>query len=217
MNNVPETTLSSRLVSGCLIRICRLLTGVRARWLAPVPDSASVRIYYANHSSHLDGIVIWASMPALLRPTVRPVAAADYWEASPLRRYIARRIFNAVLIKRRPSAEEGSQPNNALELMSEALNHAQSLIIFPEGTRGNGEDISAFKSGLWHLARMNPGAQLVPVYLENLNRVLPKGSRLVVPVLCSATFGEAISPPQDGEEKQAFLQRARKALEELKS
>ncbi|MGJ3448290.1 lysophospholipid acyltransferase family protein [Enterobacter sp. PTB] len=209
--------MDSRLVARCLIRICRLLTGIRARWLSPVPENTQVRIYYANHSSHLDGIVIWASMPPQLRPSVRPVAAADYWLASSLRRYIARRIFNAVLIKRRPSAEEGSQPNNALALMSEALNNSQSLIIFPEGTRGNGDEISSFKSGLWHLARMNPDVQLVPVYLENLNRVLPKGSRLVVPILCSATFGEPINSPQEKEEKNAFLQRAWEALEGLKS
>ncbi|RWR02609.1 acyl-phosphate glycerol 3-phosphate acyltransferase [[Pantoea] beijingensis] len=216
MSNTVKPTLGSRLVARILIRLCRLLTGVRARWLSPVPDSASVRIYYANHSSHLDGIVIWASMPSQLRSSVRPVAAADYWLSSSLRRYIARRIFNAVLIKRRPSAEEGKRPNNALELMSETLNNQQSLIIFPEGTRGNGDEISAFKSGLWHLARMNPSVQLVPVYLENLNRVLPKGSHLVVPILCSATFGEPISPLEEGEEKNAFLQRAREALEGLK-
>ena len=217
MSNAVKPSLDSRLVARCLIRICRLLTGIRARWLSPVPENTQVRIYYANHSSHLDGIVIWASMPPRLRSSVRPVAAADYWLATSLRRYIARRIFNAVLIKRRPSVEEGSQPNNALALMSEALKNAQSLIIFPEGTRGNGDEISSFKSGLWHLARMNPGVQLVPVYLENLNRVLPKGSRLVVPILCSATFGEPIDSPQEGEEKKAFLQRAREALEGLKS
>ncbi|TXE26744.1 1-acyl-sn-glycerol-3-phosphate acyltransferase [Serratia marcescens] len=217
MNNAVRSPMDSRLVARCLIRICRLLTGIRARWLSPVPENTQVRIYYANHSSHLDGIVIWASMPPQLRPSVRPVAAADYWLASSLRRYIAHRIFNAVLIKRRPSVEEGSQPNNALALMSEALNNSQSLIIFPEGTRGNGDEISSFKSGLWHLARMNPDVQLVPVYLENLNRVLPKGSRLVVPILCSATFGEPINSPQEGEDKNTFLQRARESLEGLKS
>lgn len=217
MSNIAKPPLSSRLVAGCLIRLCRLLTGVRARWLSPVPDNTVVRIYYANHTSHLDGIVIWASMPPQLRPSVRPVAAEDYWLSSSLRRYIARCIFNAVLVRRRPCTEEESQSNNPLERMNEALNSGQSLIIFPEGTRGNGDEISAFKSGLWHLARMNPTAELVPVYLENLNRVLPKGSRLVVPILCSATFGEPISPLQAGEEKASFLQRARQALEGLKS
>lgn len=217
MSNEAKSTMDSRLVSRLLVRLCRLLTGVRACWLAPLPEEKQVRIYYANHSSHLDGIVIWASMPAHLRPYVRPVAAADYWLATKLRRYIAKRIFNTVLIKRRSTEKESNQPNNALSLMTDALKNAQSLIIFPEGTRGNGDEISAFKSGIWHLARMNPDVELVPVYLENLNRVLPKGSRLVVPVLCSATFGEPVKAAQEGEEKSEFLQRVRGALEELKS
>ncbi|KAB8308457.1 MULTISPECIES: lysophospholipid acyltransferase family protein [Rahnella] len=212
----PRTKLplDGRLVAGFLVRLCRLLTGVRARWLAPLPEKQA-RIYYANHSSHLDGMVIWASLPGHLRPQVRPVAAADYWLSSKLRRYIARRVFNAVLIKRRPAEKQSEQPNNALELMNDPLKKGQSLIIFPEGTRGNGEEISAFKSGIWHLAKMNPDVELVPVYLENLNRVLPKGSRLVVPILCSATFGEPVESIREGEEKAEFLLRARAALETL--
>ncbi|MBJ3817108.1 1-acyl-sn-glycerol-3-phosphate acyltransferase [Shimwellia pseudoproteus] len=217
MNNTVKPSLDSRLAAGFLIRLCRLLTGVRASWLSPLPEDNQLRIYYANHTSHLDGIVIWASMPPQLRPRVRPVAAADYWMKTPIRRYVAQRIFNTVLIKRNADKEDNSQSGDALALMNNALSNAQSLIIFPEGTRGNGNDISPFKSGLWHLARMNPGVQLVPVYLENLNRVLPKGTYLVVPVLCTATFGEPVNPLQEGEDKTVFLQRARHALEELKS
>ncbi|MFI8418306.1 lysophospholipid acyltransferase family protein [Serratia sp. NPDC078593] len=216
MRHHGKQPLDSRLAAGVLVRLCRLLTGIRARWLAPLPEK-QVRIYYANHSSHLDGMVVWASLPPQLRSQVRPVAAADYWLATKTRRYVARRIFNAVLIARRVSESAAVAPNNALELMSEPLQQGQSLIIFPEGTRGNGEDITDFKSGIWHLARMNPQAELVPVYLENLNRVLPKGSRLVVPVLCSATFGQPVQPIQAGEDKPAFLLRIKGALEALKS
>ena len=110
-----------------------------------------------------------------------------------------------------------STPNkvNALALMQEILDQGDSLIIFPEGTRGNGESIQDFKAGLWHLSRKNPNVQLVPIYLENLNRVLPKGSRLVVPVICSAIFGAPIGSTHENESKQEFLVRAKSALEEL--
>lgn len=216
MSDTVKQSLDSRVAASFLVRLCRLLTGVRAHWLSPLPQE-QVRIYYANHSSHLDGIVIWASMPPLLRQRVRPVAAAEYWLASKARRYIARRVFNTVLIKRRPTEPDDKQPNNALELMTESLKSKDSLIIFPEGTRGDGESISTFKSGIWHLAKMNPGVELVPVYLENLNRVLPKGSLLVVPVLCSATFGEPIASPEETETKQDFLLRAKAALEALRT
>jgi 1-acyl-sn-glycerol-3-phosphate acyltransferase len=216
MQNNRKQPLDSRFVAAALVRLCRLLTGVRARWLAPVPQQ-KVRIYYANHSSHLDGMVIWASLPAHLRPQVRPVAAADYWLTTKIRRYIARRVFNAVLIRRRSSARKDESSENALAQMSVPLQQGASLILFPEGTRGSGDEIAEFRSGIWHLARMNPDAELVPVYLENLNRVLPKGSRLVVPVLCSAVFGEPVSPLQPEEEKQQFLLRLRDALEALKA
>lgn len=107
------------------------------------------------------------------------------------------------------------QKVNALTLMQAVLDKGESLIIFPEGTRGNGESIQDFKAGLWHLSRNNPQAQLVPIYLENLNRVLPKGSRLVVPIICSATFGPPIEPTHENEDKTEFLLRAKSALEEL--
>lgn len=207
--------LDSRLVAGALVRLCRLLTGVRARWLAPVPEQ-QVRIYYANHSSHLDGMVIWASLPEHLRMQVRPVAAADYWLTTKLRRYIAQRIFNAVLIQRRSVTAKAKSTNDALTQMSAPLKQGESLIIFPEGTRGSGDEIAGFRSGIWHLAQQNPDAELVPVYLENLNRVLPKGSRLVVPVLCSAVFGEPVRPLHPDEDKHQFLQRLKAALEALK-
>lgn len=216
MNPNRSMSLDRRLAAGFLVRLCRLLTGIRARWLAPLPE-AQVRIYYANHSSHLDGMVVWASLPPRLRAQVRPVAAAGYWLTTGLRRYIARRVFNAVLIARRTAGQEAGAPNNALALMSEPLEQGQSLILFPEGTRGSGEAIADFKSGIWHLARMNPQAELVPVYLENLNRVLPKGSRLVVPILCSAVFGAPVEPLGEDEDKQAFLSRLKDALEALKS
>lgn len=212
-------TPDCRLVSALLVSVCRLLTGVRSRWQSePRPDTA--RIYYANHSSHLDGLVIWASLPTPMRAQVHPVAAADYWLASRLRRYLALRIFRAVLVERRPAADRSEQGENVprkdvLQPLKEALDNQHSLILFPEGTRGTGEDLNSFKSGLYHLSRDYPEVELVPVWLDNLNRVLPKGSRLVVPIICSATFGIPQPGVQQGEDKQAFLARTKAALEAI--
>lgn len=216
MSSTVNPAPVSWLVAETIIRSCRMFTGLHTRWLYSLFENNKVRIYYANHSSLLDTVIIWGSVPAEFRHSVRIVGAADYWLASSFRSYIARRIFNAILIDRSYPGDNSQIRNNALCLMNDALKKAQSLIIFPEGTRGNGEKISCFKSGLWHLARKNPGVELVPVYLENLNRVLPKGSGLLVPVLCSVTFGEPIQPLKRNEEKIAFLQRARDALEQLK-
>ncbi|KNC92312.1 lysophospholipid acyltransferase family protein [Trabulsiella odontotermitis] len=210
MSFTPDKTL----VRAFLVSLCRLLTGIKARWQS-VPQAEQPTIYFANHSSHLDGLVIWASMPATMRDKVHPVAAADYWQKSRLRRYLSSRIFGAVLIARNGKSSKPASGENPLEPLIEVLEKRESLIFFPEGTRGNGEALGEFKSGLYHLMQRYPDAQLVPVWLENLNRVLPKGSKLVVPIICSATFGSPLCGPAEDETKAEFLDRAKVALEAL--
>jgi 1-acyl-sn-glycerol-3-phosphate acyltransferase len=196
--------------------LIQLITGAQARWVGvdPVREDGSIplRIYFANHASNLDAPVIWASLPPAMRRMTRPVAARDYWESTPVHRYLANKVFRAVLIER----NRVSARNNPLAAMEEALEAGGSLIIFPEGTRTMDDegDMNEFKPGLWHLARKHPEAELVPVYLENLNRILPKGEFILIPLLAAVTFGKPIQI-EEGEEKLAFLKRAKRAVEEL--
>jgi 1-acyl-sn-glycerol-3-phosphate acyltransferase len=199
------------LVAGLLVGLTRLISGVQARWLGSQPV-ARQRLYYANHSSHLDALVIWSALPPELRRVTRPVAAADYWERGSLRPFLAREVLGAVLIDRR----NGVGAREALARIDAALHEGQSLILFPEGTRGDGVTLGSFKPGLFHIARSHPEVELVPVYLQNLNRILPKGDFLPVPLLGSATFGPAL-PVEPGETRQAFLERARTALLNLEA
>jgi len=194
------------LAASAICSFAKLLTGVRAVWRGSLPDLRQ-RVYFANHRSHGDFVLIWASLPPPLRRLTRPVAGADYWLTSPLRRYIAERVFRAVLIDR--SAARGQ--SNPVGQMGEALAAGDSLIIFPEGTRNLGDALLPFKSGLYHLSRAHPEAELVPVWIENLGRVMPKGSLVPVPLLCSLTFGQAVRADPD-EGKEAFLSRARDAM-----
>lgn len=194
------------LAAGLLVNVTRLVTGVTARW---VDCEASVRqrVYYANHSSHLDSLVIWAALPPAIRVRARPIAARDYWERTRLRRYLAREVFRAVLIDR-TSLRKAKE---AVDQIVEALGNDDSLILFPEGTRGDGVHVGEFKTGLYHVAKMRSDVELVPVYLENLSRVLPKGEVLPVPILGGATFGRPLKL-EDGETKMEFTARARNAL-----
>lgn len=196
---------SASLLAG----FARLLTGVRAIWKES-PEAPGRRIYYANHSSHGDFVLVWASLPAARRRRTRPVAGADYWLGGPVRRFIGCRVFRAVLIERgAPASGPGADP---IGEMTAALDAGDDLILFPEGTRNMGDEpLLPFKSGLYRLARQRPETELVPVWLANLNRVLPKGRVLPVPLLCTATFGPALTlAPEEG--KAAFLARAREAL-----
>lgn len=198
--------------------LIRLVSGAQARWagVEPVDENgdAPKRIYFANHCSNLDAPVIWASLPVELRRVTRPVAARDYWDGGFLRRRLAA-AFRVVLIDRKRI----SAHNSPLTAMEEALDAGDSLIIFPEGSRGGDQEegeMQDFKPGLWHLGRKHPDVQLVPVHLENLNRILPKGEFLLIPLLAAVTFGSPIRI-EEGEEKPAFLERARNAVEALAS
>lgn len=199
-----------RWIGLLLIGVARLLTGAYANWVGCRPD-ARQRLYFANHSSHLDFILLWGLLPARLRHRTRPVAGADYWNASPLRRYLIHRVFRGVLVER--GAKDSS--SNPLAALQSALDAGDSLIFFPEGTRALTDEMLPFKSGLYHLARENPALELVPVRIENLSRVLPKGELLPVPLLCIVTFGTPVSLAVD-ESKPDFLERARQAIVDMR-
>ena len=203
---MSKTRFCERLVASALCLFARLLTGVRPQWLSTAPD-ARPRIYFANHRSHGDFLLIWASLPPSVRHLTRPVAAADYWSCGALRRYIAHRAFRAVLIDRTHPA----CGKNAVQQMSEALSAGDSLILFPEGTRNLEEGVMPFKSGLFHLASEHPEVELIPVWIENLGRVMPKGAFMPAPLICSLVFGESLHRHTD-EPRDEFLARARTAL-----
>jgi len=203
------------VIGSMLAGAAQLVAGSTVRWAGCAPTEEQ-RIYIANHSSHLDFIVLWSYLPPWLRRRTRPVAARDYWTRNTIRRYLAARVFNAVLIDR--TAPTGTPPGQlgrqAVEQMVEALRDQHSLILFPEGTRGAGEDLAAFRSGLFHVCRARPEVDVVPVYLDNLNRILPKGHLLPVPMLSRITFGTPLRP-QPNEAKDAFLERARQSVKAL--
>lgn len=197
-----------RVVAAAVITFARILAGGNVRRIGFTPD-ARQRIYFANHTSHLDFVLVWAALPPRLRFLTRPVAAKDYW-AKGIRSYLATRVFNAVLVDR-----DRSTATNPIEVLLDGLGDQFSLIFFPEGTRGDGTKLGAFKSGLYRLAIARPDVELVPVYIDNLARVLPKGEFLPVPMLASVSFGAPMRV-EAGEEKTDFLERARTAIAEMR-
>jgi 1-acyl-sn-glycerol-3-phosphate acyltransferase len=265
----PSRTGTERMwLSYLLTFIIRVLVGATPRWIGCRPTPA-LRIYYANHTSHMDTLALWCALPAQLRRKTRAVAARDYWSGAGIKSYIATRGFNALFIERTRSSSEQSGPDqygtdqrapgqngsnqngrqngsdqdastrnvrnqdmpdqdapnqdrqnqsrrdrDPLAPLGEALERGESLIIFPEGTRSAQALPSPFKSGLFHLAAKYPDVELIPVYLDNLYRSMPKGSYLPVPLTCSVRFGAPLSRV-DGESKDAFLLRARQAVVDL--
>ncbi|MDO8904147.1 MAG: lysophospholipid acyltransferase family protein [Hydrogenophaga sp.] len=192
-----------------LLGLVRLLTGAQARWHG-CPPKAEQRIYFANHQSHADLVLIWAALPLELRSITRPIAAKDYWTGSRFKRWITTEVFNAVYVERERKGDE-----DPLQPLINALESGDSLILFPEGTRGFAEDPQPFKSGIYNLAKRFPDVVLVPAWIHNVQRVMPKGEVVPVPVLCSVTFGEPIKLEPD-EDRSAFLVRARESVMALR-
>jgi len=196
-----------------LAGVARLVTGAQGHWYG-CPPMAEQRIYFANHQSHFDWVLIWAALPRDLRGGTRPIAARDYWTASPLKAWITREIFNAVYVTRTPAAERDPD-EDPLEPLAEALEAGDTLVIFPEGTRSAKGEPQPFKAGLYHLAERFPEVKLIPVWIDNVQRVMPKGEVVPVPILCSVTFGAPIALAP-GEDKRGFLERARAAVVALR-
>jgi len=196
-------------VGSILAVVAKLLSGSSVRWIDCQPDTCQ-RVYFANHTSHLDALVLWAALPRYVREVTRPVAAKDYWIRGATRRYLAKQ-FNAILIDRKKIKVHQSP----IDLMIKEIGEKYSLIVFPEGGRGDKSDVGDFKSGLYYLGKKRPDLELVPVHIDNMNRILPRGEFLPVPLLSCITFG----PPiwlEAGELKADFLRRAREAVLRLK-
>ncbi|MDO4642285.1 MAG: lysophospholipid acyltransferase family protein [Cardiobacteriaceae bacterium] len=209
MKTIKESRFWAMWIERLLSCLIILLTGVRSQPLLTLRErKGGGRVYYANHNSHGDFMLIWVSLPAMLRGHVRPVAAADYWLSSPLRRFIACKVFNMVLVVRK-----SGEPQAAITQMAEALDEGADLIIFPEGTRNSDDTVllQPFKSGIYHLAQTRPECEFVPVWIHNIQRVLPKGRLLPVPMLCSVRFG-SLFRGGDFPEKEDFLAYAQTSL-----
>jgi len=199
----------AKLMGYFLLGLVRVLTGSQARWHG-CPPKAEQRIYFANHQSHADLVMIWAALPKELRNVTRAIAARDYWTKTPFRQWLTSKVFNVIYVSRERSADE-----DPLEPLIEALRSGDSIILFPEGTRGHTGEPQPFKAGLYNLAQKFPKAVLVPAWINNVQHVLPKGEVVPVPVLCSVTFGAPMQV-EPGEACRAFLDRAREAVVALR-
>ncbi|MDO5046746.1 lysophospholipid acyltransferase family protein [Campylobacter sp.] len=202
--------VAGKILDFALCKAVIFITGIRPSLKLKQSSDLTPKIYYANHTSHGDFMLLFVSMPYALRKKVRPVAGADYWSKGKIRPFLAKNVFNMFLIER-----NSKNPLEFIEQMGEVLK-THSLIIFPEGTRKVDDDVAIgnFKSGIYRLAKDNPNVNLVPIWISNIQNVLPKGFCLPVPLICDICVGDEFR--YEGEEKFEFLNKAKDALISLK-
>ncbi|EPF88073.1 1-acyl-sn-glycerol-3-phosphate acyltransferase [Acinetobacter gyllenbergii] len=201
----------ARFIAFLTRRGARLLTGARSLWVGCEPELKQ-RIYYANHNSHIDFILLWSSLPIHIRRQTRPIAASDYWLKDGFRRFLIQDTFSGVTIQRNRSDQQ-----DPLQPVKDVLAEGYSIIFFPEGTRNLNDDVELleFKSGLFHLSQQFPDVEVIPVWISNLKRVMPKGAFIPLPLLSTVIFGEPLVLNQFADKEQ-FLQHAQQQLLKLK-
>ena len=185
-----------------------LFIGLKVRGREHLPGDDPF-ILIANHSSHLDTAAILSLFPLERLRRIRPCAAADYFERTPAISLVSRTLFNVLPIRR--SGGEGE--DHPIQRMREALEHGDSLLLFPEGTRGRGPEMAPFKPGVAWLAQQLPEVPIVPAFLTNMGRALPKGEFLPVPFFCEVRIGPPLRPSGTREE---ILESVRAAVESLR-
>jgi 1-acyl-sn-glycerol-3-phosphate acyltransferase len=194
------------MMADLLAFLVRLATGVRVYEIDGWNGKPCV--FFANHSSNLDALVIWAALPREIRMQTSPVAARDYWTKNAMRRWISSSVFRAVFLNRKGRPEDRSHP---LDSVFEVLESGRSIIIFPEGTRSLEAVLFPFKSGIFHIREKFPECRMMPVSLQNLSRILPKGHVLPVPLIARITVHAPLENIL-GESREDFLTRARNAV-----
>lgn len=209
--NILSRSLA-RFIAYLTRRGARLLTGARSLWVGCKPVMKQ-RIYYANHNSHIDFILLWSSLPTDLRRQTRPIAASDYWLKDGFRRFLIQDTFTGVTIQR--NRENNQDP---LQPVKDVLAEGYSIIFFPEGTRNLNDDVELldFKSGLYHLKTQFPDVEVVPVWISNLKRVMPKGALVPLPLLSTVIFGQPLTYDET-QNKADFLHYAQTELLKLKA
>jgi len=194
----------------CLVRpIVRLVIGVSVFGRERLNHSEPV-IIVANHNSHLDALVLMDLLPRKCLHRTRPVAAADYFQKHPVRRFVFEQCMHAVPIRR----DKVTKSSNPLTAVLEAMDQGNSIVIFPEGSRGQPEQMAELKTGVAHLISRRPETKVIPVFMRNLGFSLPRGDFILVPMFCDVFVGKPRCMPGS---KPEIMQQLADSFDELRA
>jgi len=187
--------------------IVGIVLGMNVRGREQLPGTGPA-IIAANHNSHLDAMVLMSLLPHRLLHRVRPVAAADYFMKGRFLTWFSTRIIGILPIARK----RGDSDEDPLAGCYRALEAGDILILFPEGSRGEPEQMAPFRGGVAKLAGLYPDVPVTPVFMHGLGKALPRGEGLLVPFMLDIYVGPTLRG-RDGHDD--FLAALRERIETL--
>lgn len=190
------TRILRTLFALCIVwPVIWLWLGLRVKHREKLPKGGPA-IVIANHNSHMDVFALLSLFPLCRQADVHPVAAADYFLRNNIMGWFALNILNIIPVMRK------GREANPLARCEQALREGKTLILFPEGTRGEPGKLAPLKSGLWHLSKSMPDVPIIPVWLQGTERVMARGNRIPLPLFIDVTVGDALRFNAD---KNAFM------------
>lgn len=196
------------MMKSLLLWLTRICCGIIVRREIPRLPEKEGCVFFANHTTHFDLLVILSALPKPVRKNLRPVAAKEYWLKTALRRWLALRVLNIIPIDR----QNPSRTRSCFQEIHDTLEQGNPVLIFPEGGRQSPESGGNLKGGIFLIAEQRPETRFYPVRLSGFHRVLPKGEWLPAPNMGIVSFREPIVR-QPEEPRAAFMERCRRALE----
>ena len=184
-----------------------IILGLNVRHRQRLPHQGPA-IIVANHNSHLDTLVLLTLFPLRCLHRIRPVAAADYFLKNRFLAWFSLNIMNIIPLERK----NVRQREQLFKGVYEALDRGELIILYPEGTRGEPEQIQRFKSGLYHLIKERPKTPIIPIFLHGLGKALPKGDFVLVPFFCDVFIGE---PFYWQPRRRAFMDDLHRRMQQL--
>jgi 1-acyl-sn-glycerol-3-phosphate acyltransferase len=185
-----------------------IVLGLNVRHRERLPSTGPA-ILVANHNSHLDTLVLMTLFPPRLLSRLRPVAAIDYFMKNRRLAWFAENIIGIIPVARKKRIE-GEDP---LAACHAALDNGSIVIFFPEGSRGEPERLSAFKSGIFYLAERHPAVPVIPVFMHGLGKALPRGEMVLVPFFVDVFAGDPIASGRG--DKAAFMAELDRRIHDL--
>jgi len=191
--------------------ILLIVMGLNVRRHDSLPKTGPA-IIAANHNSHLDTMVLVTLFPGSVLPKVRPVAAAEYFMKTRLMAWFSKHIIGIIPLNRKKS-REGETLDERLGGIFDALDRGEIVILFPEGSRGNPEEMTEFKAGISYICERRPEVPVYPVLMHGLGKVLPRGEALLVPFFCDVFVGLPLTWKQG---TTSFQDELRGRMDQLK-